>query len=231
MAAILSANPNERDDSGYQEALQFFHMGEWQQAISALEGLRSRYPDDPRITRMLEDARFKANLDANSTVREKRVILPWRAILLRVTTIALVLGLLAAGYYLIQWRVLPIINAMQLERQQQLLLTEAQALFTANDLAGAEELYLTILQKFPELEEAQSGLAAVHSAQELLQFYNEAVGAEQNGDDETALKLYSELQMKAPGYRDVSARILAIRHRGDLAELYNQAVTLQKLWL
>ena len=231
MAAILSANPNERDDSGYQEALQFFHMGEWQQAISALEGLRSRYPDDPRITRMLEDARFKANLDANSTVREKRVILPWRAILLRVTTIALVLGLLAAGYYLIQWRVLPIINAMQLERQQQLLLTEAQALFTANDLAGAEELYLTILQKFPELEEAQSGLAAVHSAQELLQFYNEAVGAEQNGDDETALKLYSELQMKAPGYRDVSARILAIRHRGELAELYNQAVTLKKLGL
>jgi outer membrane protein assembly factor BamD (BamD/ComL family) len=231
MAATLGANPTERDDSGYQEALRFFHMGEWSQAISALEGLRSRYPDDPRILRMLDDARFKANLDAKSTVREKRVILPWRAILLRVITIALVIGLLALGYFLIQWRVLPIINAMQLERQQQMLLAEAQALFAANDLAAAEEQYLAILQKFPEMEEAQNGLAAVRSAQGLLQLYDEAVGAEQNGDDATALKLYNELQMKSAGYRDVGTRILAIRHRGELAELYSQAVTLKKLGL
>jgi tetratricopeptide (TPR) repeat protein len=231
MAATLGVNPNQRDDSGYQEALHFFHMGEWQQAISALEGLRSRYPDDPRIARMLEDARFKANLDAKSNVREKRVIIPWRAIVLRVITIALVIGLLALGYLLIQWRVLPIINAMQLERQQQMLLAEAQALFAANDLDAAEEQYLAVLQKCPGLAEAESGLAAVRSAQELLHLYDEAMRAEQNGDDVTALKHYNELQIKSPGYRDVGARILAIRHREELAELYNQAVTLKKLGL
>ena len=243
MAATLGAQPNphanqqpgqqsgQGDDSSYQEALRFFHMGEWQQAIGALEGLHNRHPDDPRITRMLDDARFKANLDAKTNVREKRVIIPWRSILLRVFTVGIIVTLLGLGYVLIQWRVLPIINAMQLERQQQALLAEAQSLFAANDLDGAEEKYQLILQKFPALAEAQTGLDAVRQARDLLLLYDQAMSAEQSGDDATALKLYSELQIKSPGYRDTSARILAIRHRQELANLYDQAVTLKTLGL
>ncbi len=231
MAATLGANPNEHDDGGYQQALHYFHLGEWQQAIQALEGLRSRYPNDPRLERMLQDAHFKAKLDANSNVREKRHIIPWRAILLRVLSVGIVILLLGLGYLLIQWRVLPIIHSMQLERQQQVLLSEAQGLFAANDFAAAEEKYLHILELYPALSEAESGLAAARQAAQLLLLYNDAISAEQSGDDEAALKLYNSLQIESPGYRDVGARILAIRHRGDLANLYQQAVTLKTLGL
>ena len=83
MAATVGANPGGREDAEYQQALQYFHLGQWEQAIS-IRALRTRYPGDPRLERMLRGARFKANLDAKSTVREKRWIIPWRAILLRV---------------------------------------------------------------------------------------------------------------------------------------------------
>lgn len=231
MAATLSANTGGRDDGDYQQALHYFHTGQWQEAITAIESLSTRYPGDPRLARMLEDARFKANLDAKSTVREKRWIIPWRAILMRVVMIVVVIALLAIGITLIQSRVLPMISSLQLERQQHLLLAEAETLMASGDFAGAAEKYTTILAKYPELEAAKEGLAAAQRQQELFSIYSEAVAAEQNGDDAAALTLYSDLQVKSPGYRDVGARILAIRHRGELSDLYDQAVTLKTLGL
>ena len=231
MAATLSANPGEREDGEYQQALHYFHLGQWQEAITAFEALRSRYPGDPRLERMLQDARFKASLDAKSTVREKRWIIPWRAILLRVAMVVVVVAMLGVGFSVIQWRVLPMISAMQLERQQTTMLAEAESLRKSGDLDAAEDKYLATLEKFPALAAAQTGLAAVHREQKLFATYNQAVTAEQAGDDATALKLYSSLQMDSPNYREVGARILGIRHRGDLTELYDRAVTLKTLGL
>jgi hypothetical protein len=231
MAATLGANPGEREDGDYQQALHFFHLGQWQEAITAIEGLRLRYPGDPRLERMLQDARFKANLDAQATVREKRWIIPWRAILLRMFMVVVVVAMVAIGFSVIQWRVLPMISAMQVERQQTILLGEAQSLLKASDLGAAEQKYLFILEKYPDLEAAQTGLATVKHEQELFSLYSEAVAAEQAGEDEEALKLYSQLQIASPNYRDAGTRILGIRHRGDLAVLYDRAVTLEALGL
>jgi tetratricopeptide (TPR) repeat protein len=231
MAATLSANPSEREDGEYQQALHYFHLGQWQEAITAFEALRTRYPGDPRLERMLQDARFKASLDAKSTVREKRWIIPWRAILLRVAMVVVVVAMIGVGFSVIQWRVLPMVSAMQIERQQRTMLAEAESLRKSGDLDSAEETYLAALQKFPDLAAAKTGLDTVHRDQKLFATYNQAVAAEQAGDDATALRLYSSLQIDSPNYRDVGARILGIRHRGDLSELYDRAVTLKTLGL
>ena len=231
MAATLSANPGERDDGEYQQALHYFHLGQWQEAIAAFEALRARYPGDPRIDRMLQDARFKAGLDAKNTVREKRWIIPWRAILLRVAMVVVVVAMVGVGFSVIQWRVLPMISTMQTERQQATMMAVAEGLRKGGNLDAAEEKYLAVLQKFPDLAAAQTGLETVHQEQKLFATYNQAVASEQAGDDGTALKLYSSLQIDSPNYRDVGARILGIRHRGDLAVLYDRAVTLKMLGL
>lgn len=231
MAATLSANPGEREDGEYQQALHHFHLGQWQDAITAFEALRTRYPGDPRLERMLQDARFKASLDAKNTVREKRWIIPWRAILLRVAMVVVVVAMIGVGFSVIQWRVLPMISAMQIERQQVTMLAEAESLSKSGNLDAAEEKYLALLEKFPAFAAAQTGLETVHREQKLFATYNQAVAAEQAGDDQAALKLYSSLQMDSPNYRDVGARILGIRHRGDLSELYDRAVTLKSLGL
>lgn len=231
MAATLGANSSGREDIEYQKAIEYFHNGQWQEAIAAMERLNARYPNDPRLARMLDDARFKASLDAASKVKEKRWIIPWRAILMRTTMIVFVLLLLGVGMFLIQTRVLPTINVMQRERQQQLLLREAEALVAGGDYAGAEEKYLAILEQYPGLEAAETGLQQAKTQGELLALYNAAVVAEQDGDDPGALAIYSDLQVRSPNYRDVGARILAIQHRSELAGLYDRAVTLKTLGL
>ena len=83
---------------------------------------------------MLQDARFKASLDAKTTVREKRWIIPWRAILLRVTMVFVVVAMIGVGFSVIQWRVLPMISAMQIDAKagpSELALTPAAATLTS----------------------------------------------------------------------------------------------------
>jgi len=231
MAATLGANPGGREDAEYQQALNDFHMGQWEQAIRELESLRTRYPNDPRLERMLEDARFKAALDAKSTVHEKRWIIPWRAVVLRFGMIAIVIALLVIGLTVVRWRVLPMLTAIQVERQQAVMLADAQGLRAGNDLAGAEEKYLALLQLFPDNATAIAELDGVREERALFTIYDRAVTAEKTGDDVAALGLYSELQMRSPGYRDTGPRILAIRHREELSKLYNKSVTLKTLGL
>jgi TolB protein len=145
--------------------------------------------------------------------------------------VVVVVLLIAIGFSVMQLRVLPMIQAMQLERQQNVLLAEAEGLLKTGDFNGAEQKYLEILEKFPGLAAAQTGLETTQREQKLFTKYNAAVAAEEAGDDDTALKLYSGLQIESPNYRDVGARILGIRHRADLGKLYEQATTLKALGL
>ena len=145
--------------------------------------------------------------------------------------VVVVVAMLGVGFSVIQWRVLPMISAMQTERQQTIMLAEAESLRKGGDLDAAEEKYLAILQKFPRPGDGPDWPRSRAPEQELFATYNQAVAAEQAGDDATALKLYSSLQMKSPNYRDVGSRILGIRHRADLSVLYDRAVTLKTLGL
>jgi tetratricopeptide (TPR) repeat protein len=231
MAATLGVGPSGHDDAEYQEALNHFHLGEWQEAILALEKLHGRYPDDPRIQRMLDDARFKATIDATATVREKRWIVPWRAILVRVAMISVVIALIVLGFSLLRMIVLPKLAEVQLERQQAVMLAEAKALQTTGDLNAAEEKFLAILAQFPDLVPAQEGLAAVRKERELFALYDRAVTAQKDKQYDAALTLFNDLQMQSPGYRDVSTRILAIKHQEELTTLFERASTLKALGL
>ncbi|MBK8050327.1 MAG: tetratricopeptide repeat protein [Anaerolineales bacterium] len=59
MAATLGINPGNpggNEDAEYQQALEAFHLGRWDEAIRLLENLHARFPDDQRIERMLDDA-------------------------------------------------------------------------------------------------------------------------------------------------------------------------------
>jgi tetratricopeptide (TPR) repeat protein len=231
MAATFGANPAGQEDTEYQQALHYFHHGQWTEAIAAFEALRSRYPSDPRIERMLNDARFKASLDATTVVREKRVIVPWRPIAMRILTITAVLALVVVGFAVVRWRVLPMLAAAQVERQQTIMLTEAANLHASGDLSAAETKYQAILKQFPNNATATSALAVIADEKHTFDLYNQAVVAESNGEDATALQLYNGLQLKSPGYRDISSRITAITHRGDLSKLYERSLTLKALGL
>lgn len=231
MTASVGTRPQQAGDPEVQQAVAAFHMGQWNQAIPLLEALLVRYPDDPRISRMLDDARFKASLEAGVSIHEKRWIFPWRSILVRVLMIGAVIALLVLGFAVVRTRVLPTIAEIQRERQVAQLIAQAQTLQSTSDFAGATEKYNAALAIKPNNQAALDGLAEVKKLEDLFKLYNDAVAAETADDLTKALSLYSQIQIQSPGYRDVSSRVLNIRRQQDLDKLYKQATTRARLGL
>jgi len=229
MAATFGAGSTEYDDPQFQEAATHFHMGQWEKAIRVLEMLQARYPGDARIGQMLQDARFKAQLEASTQIKEKRWIVPWRSIVGRVAIIATVLLLVIVGFWLIRSQLMPMLADAQLQRQQMQLFNQAQAALASGDFDTAEAHFNAMLALTPDRQDALDGLVEVQRQRELSARYNEAVAADLAGRRDLALAMYSDLQVKAPGYRDINNRILKIRHAQELDELMTQARKLYQL--
>ncbi len=229
MAATFGAGSTEYDDPQFQEAATHFHMGQWDKAIRLLETLQARYPGDARIGQMLKDAQFKAHLETNTEIKEKRVIINWRPILTRAAIVGTLVILVIAGFWVLRARLLPMLAEAQLQRQQAQLMNAARAALTGGDFDTAEQRLVELLAETPDHPDAMALLADTRWQRELFAIYNESVAADNAGNDELALSMYADLQMKSPGYRDVSSRILAIRHTQELDQLMQQAKNLLML--
>ena len=229
MAATFGSGSTEYEDPQFQEAATYFHMGQWEKAIRLLEIVQARYPGDARIGQMLEDAHFKAHLETNAEIKEKRVTINWRPILARSAMIGTLIVLVLAGFWVLRARLLPMLAEAQLQRQQLQLMNAAKAALAGGDYDTAEQRLTELLTDTPDDQNATALLADTRWQRELFALYTESVAADHAGNDELALSLYANLQMKSPSYRDVSSRILAIRHVQELDQLMQQAQKLLML--
>jgi len=223
MAATFGSGSTEYEDPQFQEAATYFHMGQWEKAIRLLDILQARYPGDARIGQMLKDAHFKAHLETNTAIKEKRFIIHWRPILTRAVIVGTLVLLVMAGFWGLRARLLPMLAEAQLQRQQAQLMNAAKAALAAGDYDAAEQRLAELLTRTPDDQDAVALLADTRWQRELFALYDESVAADNAGNDELALSMYANLQMKSPGYRDVSSRILAIRHTQELDQLMQQA--------
>jgi tetratricopeptide (TPR) repeat protein len=211
------------DNPRYRESLAHLQAGEWQEAIRCFEALQREYPDSAVVQQALEDARFKASIDASSRVRAKRWIVPWRPIVFRVLVVALVVLGVYVGYLLINRQVAPALAQAQAERHQQQLLAEGNASLTANDLDTAQARYTELLALVPDQKEAQDGLAQIKTARDLEALYQQAVDLQKAGQFEAALGALTELSVRSPAYRDVAIRIATIKKQQELDALFAAA--------
>jgi outer membrane protein assembly factor BamD (BamD/ComL family) len=186
MSINTNSNWQAPGDPQYQQAATAFQTGQWQQAMPLLEELARQHPDDPRVTRMLADARFKSNMESHMRVRERRWIIPWRAITLRLLMFGAVAAMLLLGWTLIQVRVLPLLNNVQEERRELQLLTSGQQALAQGDFDAAAEYFERLLALVPEQPDALAGMATIATQQDLLKRYNAALAAEKGGDEAAA---------------------------------------------
>jgi len=226
MTVAIGGKAAGRDDSRYQEGLAHLQAGEWQEAIRCFQELVRKYPGSLDILRALDEAEFKAHLDATARIRAKRWIISWRPIVVR-TLILLAIAILAVqGVPIINRQIeqiAPVLAQAQVNRRRAQRLAEGNAFLEAGDLDGAEARYRELLEEAPGHQEALQGLERVAEEREILDLYQRAVALQEAGDYEEALKLFTEILVRRPRYGDVSLRITAIRRQQELDRLFAEA--------
>jgi outer membrane protein assembly factor BamD (BamD/ComL family) len=209
-----------QENPTYREGLAYLQGGKWQDAIRSFEAVLRQYPDSRPAQQALNEARFKATIDAKSHVRAKRWIVPWRALIFRLLIIILIVFTAVAGFRLVSKQFAPALAQAQTLRQQKQLLADGNARLEAGDLDTAEARYTELLAQVPDHPEAQQGLAEVKKARELDVLYERAVGFQQAGQYDLALNALTELSVQSPAYRDVNLRIAEIKKRQEVDQLF-----------
>jgi outer membrane protein assembly factor BamD (BamD/ComL family) len=220
MTVVSNEMPVGPQDPRYREGLAHLQAGEWRQAIRCFEALLREYPDSQPVQRALDEARFKATIDAKVHVRAKRWIVPWRAIIFRVLVIVLIVAAAVAGFRLVNRQFAPALAEAQALRQQKEWLADGNARLEAGDLDAAEARYRQLLAKVPAHAEALKGLAQVKTARELDGLYKQAVNLQETGQFDLALGALTDLSVRSPAYRDVTQRIAAIKKQQAVDQLF-----------
>ncbi len=218
-----SERSQERFDEQYARALRAFQSGDWASAIQDLEELIKQDPQDKRITDLLDEARFKAQLSGSQTIKARQVSVPWR----RIVTIVLIVGAVSLGlwygYKYVQERVIPAVTEAQGQQDLQNMLDEAQNYYESGDWDNAEELFNQYLEQDPGNEQATNTLAEIARQREIAALYAQAITLEEQGDLAGALAALTDISLTSPGYKDVSTRITSIRKEVELSDLFTQA--------
>lgn len=210
-------------DPRYKRAMDSLQVGDWEQAVAALRELAEDYPDSREIEHALQEALFRARVDADQVVKPRRWVVPWRKIGVYAGIVAL-LGLLAVG------GVRAIGQPAMAELREQTRLAQiarhvqtCNAALAGDDLDGAEQCYQEVLVDEPDNAAALNGLDTIARQRQLLALYNQAIAAQAADDYEQALNFFTDLAVQAPRYKDVSQRITAVGRLLDIQTLYNQA--------
>ena len=106
-----------RDDPQYAEGMAHLQSAEWAEAVRCFEALHARYGNDPAVLRALDQARFKARLDAATHVRAKRFAFRFRPIVVGVLLVAAVLVLGVLVVQALDRQVMPAVRLSQLQEQ------------------------------------------------------------------------------------------------------------------
>jgi tetratricopeptide (TPR) repeat protein len=211
--------PTGHEGRGYREGLAHLQAGEWKEAIRCFEAVLREDPNNQAAQQALDDARFKAGIDATTHVRAKRWIVPWRAIILRLLVIVAIVMVAVAVFRLVNRQFAPALAQAAELRQQRELLADGNARLEAGDVDAAEAAYTELLAKVPDHREALAGLAQIKTARELDTLYKQAVSLQESGQFEPALRLLTDLSVKSPTYRDVSIRIATIKRQQEVDQL------------
>ncbi|NLG50928.1 MAG: tetratricopeptide repeat protein, partial [Chloroflexi bacterium] len=210
-------------DPRYQEGLAHYQAGRWAEAIRCFEKLALAYPDNRLLADLLEQARFKVRLDADTRVRGRRWMIPWTRLIVGLVAVSALALAAVFGIQAIQERVAPAISQARIERARAQLLAEANSLLEAGKLGSAEAKFEELLAQVPDHPEALQGLEEIAVQRELLSLYEQGMAQQQAGELHQALAVFQDLLVRAPQYKDVRLQVGEIQHALKVEELFQMA--------
>jgi tetratricopeptide (TPR) repeat protein len=207
----------------YRKGMANLQNGDWEKAIVIFEALAKQFPNEKDVLRMLEEARFKANLEAQTLVKPKRLFLPWRSIFVRLGILIGFVFLLYLALLVINREIAPLLAESRRENQVLSWQQQGERLLEAGKLDEASEKFSKVLSREPENSKALKGLEEVERQRKVHALYQEGVGYQEAGDYEKALEVFTEISLLAPQTADVSLRIQQIKQQKEVDDLLGAA--------
>jgi tetratricopeptide (TPR) repeat protein len=215
--------PTARDDPQYAEGMAHLQSAEWAEAARCFEALHARYGNDPAVLRALDQARFKARLDAATHVRAKRFAFRFRPVVVGVLLVAAVLALGVLVVQAVDRQVLPAVRLSQLKNNIDGQLAAGQAALESWKLDEAEVAFWNVQRLDPGNARAAEGLKLVAERRKLKALCDEANKFFSDGELSRARERYSDLATQAPGYCASATRITEINDRLRRDDLWQAA--------
>jgi len=214
-----------QEDSRYAEGMAHLQLGQWPEAIACFEGLLRRDPGNAAARRALDEAQFKAGLDARTTVKAKRWILPARPLIVRLVLLAVILVAVLVVGSVIRSRLAPQVARLLEQRKISRLEQKCSTLTGDWKLDEAEACYQELLAAEEGHTGAVQGLEQVSDRRETQALYLEAIAFQEAGDYAAAVERLTQVKAREPRYPgDVEQRLVELERGQKLDELYAQAV-------
>ena len=182
-----------------------------------------RRPGRARPARLLEEARFKAGLDARSRVRARRWAVPWQRWAVGALVVAVVIVAAVQGAQLFRLRVAPLIAQVTGERRLADLLAQAGSRAAGGELRRAEADYQEALALAPGQAAGSAGLEQVADAPRDHRTVRRGRGRRNRpATSRGAGALHAGDRAMRPGYRDTTQRIVAIKRAASSRTAFSQ---------
>ncbi|HRJ42422.1 MAG TPA: hypothetical protein PL105_11105, partial [Caldilineaceae bacterium] len=209
----------------FQEAAHFVQSGSWKAATKVLERMLTENPEHrAAILPLLEDVRLKAGIRTRGVHGRTQLSLFFTRKRISYLLIGLlVIVVLFGGWGVYTRLVLP---AQEQQRQRSLIeemIEKARSALTGANYVMAAELFGQVLEKQPDMLEAEKGHKEAQRQIELAAAYDDSLRLLSEGKTDAALEGLRGIQSVAPGYRDVGKQIDRILRQGEMGALFVQA--------
>lgn len=219
-------------DTDYQAAQQFLQLGDWARALTLLELLRQRYPDDATVAQVLVQTRLRAELDMQGAVRPRRFATPRRVWGRRIGLLLALLLLGGAGIGVaLRLPAMLAGTAGQGATTTAAQLDAGYELITQGRYDEAAAYFAELATRRPDDAAVLEGQRALETARELRSRYDMALQAEAAGDTATALELLQAVLVQDPGFADAARRLARLERHLAIDTWLDESVDLRALGL
>ena len=222
-ADVLGRGPQDAD-SLYQEGLQHFQNGRWQEAIEGFEAVLRLAPEHLEARAFLEEARLKASLDQDQP-KPKRTFLSGRMkrLILVAGAMAAVLVVLVAAKWAYERFIVPGQAQQQAQARLARQLEQANKLLGERDYAAAEQAFRTLLELDPASTAAQQGLADAQKKSALSADYAKAQQELEKENWDEAARLLTAIIAQDSGFKDAQALLTKAQGQQQLTSAFEAA--------
>lgn len=215
----------------FQEAMDHFRVGKWEEGFTKLGEVEKNYPMEPDLRTIRQEMDVRARItryEMEENKQRKLHQLGKYSLRSFVTLVVLVVAFFTISTYSgwIQGQIVKAqseVSENMLQAQLAVEYRNAQQLIIAGKSDEALIAYENIKAKNPEFPGLTDAIAQAQALKDIEIQYTQAMSLLQLGDSAQALVLLQDISQKMPNYRDVSLQVKSLQTQSEMTSVMQQA--------